>query len=189
MRIEMLNGKVVCRTDDWKALEENEQKFLSSESWTMTWVWGKDEFNGMLVMRECPNAKSRVTLLHNTFYHAKESNVEITDETSRYLSDQYQAALAEEDLKRREKEAIRRRQSWKYRQEQGCDGCEFNIQIGDGDFKCGYSGDMLDSQFMSIWNVEHKCEDIFHETGIPNAHCKDFYKEEIKLRGESYGKI
>ena len=183
MRIELKDGKVVCLADDWKNLSPEERKFLSAESWTMTWNWGKDEFDGVLVMRECINARSKVTLLHNTFNNAKENGVEISEETRKFLNDQYQAALAEEERNRQDQEAIRRRFLWKNRQENGCDGCPFKEQIGDGDFQCKFSGDLLDSRFMSVWNMEHQCQDIFHETGVPNEHCKDFYKEEIKLRG------
>lgn len=180
MRVEVKNGVIVCSAADWNKLADNERKFLSACYWTACWTDFDEE--GNLVMRKSSYEADTYRTLINVLVNAANNHVEVTDEARAY-KERYKTAVMEEERRQKEShEAEIARERWDSRKKHGCDYCKYCLKMGDGWFKCVYSGDELDSRLGEHWNVERGVYELFHESGEPNEHCKDFYKETKKRR-------
>ena len=180
MRIEMENGAVVCAVNDWKSLTSDEHKFLSNCYGYAVWT-GFTE-SGKLKMRAPEKASSAADLLRITISFAETREIEITDEVRAEL-ERWKDKGLEERLQEEKLAYIQKlRENWEYRQKKGCAGCRQCERIGDGWFRCGYSGDDLDARFSEVYDPLTQCMLIFHEVGEPNEHCKDYYQERKESR-------
>ena len=180
MRIEMENGAVVLSAENWKALSEDEHKYLYKCYSYAMWVGFTP--SGKLKMRVPDKVKYKADLLQTAISYAESRGIEVADEVRAEL-EQWQEKAMEERLledKLAYIESLRRR--WESRQRTGCAGCRQCERIGDGWFRCGYSGDDLDARFSEVYDPETQCMLIFHEVGEPNEHCKDYYQERKESR-------
>ena len=182
MRVEIENGIVVCGTDsDWKALPENEHDFLSK---CYPWWQGFTESGKLMWFKFNPNAtaQTKAYAMNMMIIYAKERSIEVTDEVKGLYSELKEAA--EEELILQERLAFLecKRRTWEYRQRTGCEDCNSCERIGDGWFRCKYSGDELEARFSEVWDPVTQCMLMFHEVGIPNTHCKDYYQERKEWR-------
>lgn len=71
-----------------------------------------------------------------------------------------------------------------YRAQNGCLHCRSCYQIGDGDFKCSYSGDELNSKIADDYDQENSVHYCFAEKPMPTDNCKwlkdDYLLDRIK---------
>lgn len=176
MRVEVENGIIVCGTDsDWKNLPENEHEFLAK---CYPWWQGFTE-NGKLKWYKfnTDRAETHEYSMRRMLAYAETCEVEVTEEVREIYKDW--KARAEEDRIIQERLAFleSKRKTWESRERTGCDGCRECERIGEGWFRCKHSGDDLEARFSEVWDPVTQCMVIFHEVGIPNAHCKDYYQE------------
>ena len=176
MKIEIENGEVVCSTtSDWKRLPENEHKFLS-DCYTYA-IWTSFTASGKIKMRVQEKAKYAVELFRMMFVCAKAHEIEIAQEVVELWQEWKQKAAEELLLEERLAFLEGKRKAWERRQRDGCDGCQHCERIGESWFRCKYSGEDLTARFSEVWDPVTRCMIIFHEVGVPNAHCKDYYQE------------
>lgn len=175
MKVEVENGIIVCGTDsDWKNLPENEHNFLykSYGFWVGFTKNGKLKHSSITKSTDLQEWSMRGMLLA-----AEMCEVEVTEEVREIYKDW--KARSEEDRIIQERLAFMelKRKTWERRERTGCDGCRECERIGEGWFRCKHSGDDLEARFSEVWDSVTQCMVIFHEVGIPNAHCKDYYQE------------
>lgn len=178
MRIEVQNGEVVCVAEDWNALEKHEREFLSDCYWNACWTDFTAE--GNLSMRKVSDVNAAYTVVFSIISNAEKYGIEVSEDVVAYkeaLAEQKKTAYAREAQARA---AELRRANWKARKSQGCDFCQYCKRLGDASFQCLYSGDELDCRIGQYWDGRRGVYELFHESGEPNEHCKDFYKEEIQ---------
>lgn len=176
MRVEVEDGIVVCSTDsDWKLLPENEHDFLH-KCFTF---WEGFTRNGKLKWYEVntDRADTHEWRMRQMLNNAAACGVEVSEEVREIYAELKAKADAEMLLKERLAFLESKRRAWEYRERTGCEGCGACERIGDGWFKCQHSGDELEARFSEAWDPVTKCMIIFHEVGVPNAHCKDYYQE------------
>jgi hypothetical protein len=175
LRVEVENGIIVCGTDsDWKNLPENEHEFL----YKCYGFWVGFTKNGKLLHSSTTKSADLQELFMRRMINAAETcGVEVTEEVREIYKDW--KARAEEDRIIQEWLAFMesKRKTWEYRERTGCDGCRECERIGEGWFRCKRSGDDLEARFSEVWDPVTQCMVIFHEVGVPNAHCKDYYQE------------
>ena len=177
MIVDVKNEDIVCIADDWKALQDNERKFLSQCYFNGVWTHFDD--GGRLVMRKEDDAARQEKIIHAMGYAAEQNNIKVSEGVADLLLIVKEKQKKEEERRIAEKIIEMKRSSWEYRQKRGCEGCRMCKVVGDASFVCGYSGDDLDCRFAEVWNLELKMMDIFHEVGVPNEHCKDYFGERI----------
>lgn len=181
MKVDFINGKIVCIAADWNKLGENERKFLSECYWRG--IWGDFDENGHLPFRTPDTAQE----IHKKLCHIVQSGewnkVEITDGVFA-IKDKYEP-IAEKERNEWEaaRQAVLRQEKWESRKKNGCGGCKHCMQIGDGWFRCLYSGDELDSRMYNEYNYVTNVYEMFHEMGEPNEHCKDYVEVKTKVFG------
>lgn len=176
MRVEIEQGIVVCDTDsDWKDLPENEHEFLYKcySYWEGFTKSGKLKWYKLSSNR----AETEEWRMRSMITHAYTCNVEVSQDVLREFERIKEQAKEELLLKERLAFLESKRRKWATRERDGCEGCMDCIRVGDGWFKCGYSGDDLETRFSEVWDPVTQCMIIFHEVGVPNAHCKDYYQE------------
>ena len=175
MRVEVENGIIVCGTDsDWKQLPENEHNFL----YKCYGFWVGFTKNGKL--QHSPTTRSadlQEWSMRGMLLAAETCGVEVTEEVRKLYAELKEKAAEELLLKERLAFLEMKRKTWESRERTGCDGCRECERIGDGWFRCKHSGDDLEARFSEVWDPVTQCMVIFHEVGIPNAHCKDYYQE------------
>ncbi|MBQ9113880.1 MAG: hypothetical protein IJY05_03050 [Clostridia bacterium] len=175
MRVDYINGKIVCVADDWNALTNRERDFLRDCYWSA--IWTNFNADGHLEMGDRSSARSYVRAFSTMILSAEKNGI-LLPEKVRELKDFYSELSKEEYEKaERQREAERRKQMWKIRKENGCGTCNHLCKTGDSDFKCKYSGDMLNAMFYDEYNPITRVYEMFHETGVPNEHCKDYVSE------------
>jgi hypothetical protein len=181
MRVFVENGIVVCDTNsDWKKLPENEHNFLYE--CFLLWEWQKGSNKLQWHKKTTTNNKIEYDYLKQMVKNANSNQIEVADEVVDILEG-LEAKVNEELLTREKRLEIERlRKRWEVRQREGCYGCNYCEQIGDAWFKCRYSGDELETRFFEKWNPETQCMELFHEMGIPNAHCIDCFNERKEWR-------
>ena len=182
LRVFVKNDKVVCGCEDWNALQANERKFLSDCYWTACWT--DFDGDGNLTMYEPASAFERRRTILNIEYNAKNNGIEVSDEVRAYAETLEQAAKEEQERARKAQEAQAARERWESRKKDGCDDCGYCQRMGDGWFKCKYSGDELDSRMSERWDGLRGVYELFYEVGVPNERCKDFYRETVKRKTE-----
>lgn len=175
MKIELENGKIVLSAENWKALTEKEHEYLHKCYAYGMWV----DFtpSGKLKFREYEKAKYQVELIRIMFSLAEAANVAHEEEVETVYNQLREKALEELLLEERKAFLEQKRRTWECRERTGCEGCRDCERIGDGWFRCLYSGDDLEARFSEVWDPVSRCMIIFHEVGVPNAHCKDYYQE------------
>ena len=175
MRVEIENSAIVCGTDsDWKKLPDNEREFLY-KCYTM---WEGFTKTGKLKWYETnSSAGTKEERYRRMLRNAESCGVEVAQEVLEVI--QALKAQAEDERILAERLAFleAKRKAWERRERVGCEGCQNCERIGDGWFKCHYSGDDLEARFSEIYDPVTQCNLMFHEVGIPNAHCKDYYQE------------
>ncbi len=183
MRIEMENGTVVCAAENWKTLSYDEHKFLSDCYGYAVWV----DFtaSGKLKMQmpgKAWHAQRVAQLLRIMLAFAKAHNIEVRECVNSFYNEW--KAKADEEKAQEEKLAYIEslRQRWESRQRTGCADCRECERIGDAWFRCKHSGDELDTRFSEVYDPVTQCMLIFHEVGVPNEHCKDYYQERKESR-------
>lgn len=181
IRVGMKDGVLVCTADDWKKLESNERKFLAECYRSI--IWFSYSEGGDLTFNPHGDADSKVRRIYSMKFHASNNGIEVAEDVEEYLVRLKDIAREAEERAEAARRAELAKALWKDRQENGCEGCRYSIQIGDDWFRCQYSGDELDSKFMEKWNPTIMAMEIFHEVGVPNEHCKYYVKEGIKAFG------
>ena len=176
MKVELENGIIVCGTDsDWKQLPENEHEFLSkcypwwqyfTESGKLKWF----KFN-------TDRAATHEYAMRRMIKHAETCKVEVTEEVRELYKTWNERAEEDRVLQERLAFLEGKRRAWEYRQRTGCADCKSCERIGDSWFRCKYSGDDLEVRFSEVWDPVTQSMIMFHEVGVPNAHCKDYYQE------------
>lgn len=186
MKIELKDGEIVCVMSAWKDLNFNEKKFYDKCYWHHIFDGYSEELNekgGYLTYR-----KGRLDLtaiefnqrLNGLFYWAETYQIEVAEEVREYR--QKAREKANEERKRVEfAQAIQfKRDVWESRKKSGCQGCEYMVECGNGDFSCRYSGDILKTRIGEYYDIFTGAYTIFHEMGEPNEHCKNYFNERIK---------
>lgn len=181
MRIEVRNGKIVI-AGDFENFPHSVRAFFHECYFLNMWVGNPVDgfltFNG----REDTDIKTQYEWLKTLFEYSYKFGIERTEEVEsvfKEITEKYFEYRKQED---KILEVQRRREFWEIRQKNGCDLCQYCQKFGDGDFKCLLSGDYLDIRISSVYNYELGIEEMFHESAVPNNHCKDFFKDEIKQR-------
>lgn len=176
MRIDYINDKFVCVADDWNRLERNERLFFVG-----SFAWEGFDSNGHLKMYEHTSNLSNLHAYSRLLHYAELCEIAITDtakKKAQEMFDYYTEQVNINHEKRlREEQARFRKETWERRKRDGCGMCKNLLKTGDCDFKCKYSGDMLNTMFYDEYNPITNVYEMFHETGVPNEHCKDFVSE------------
>lgn len=180
MKIEMRNGEVVCVAEDWKNLSSNESNYLANCYWTAIWT-GLTE-DGNLRFNSTGDTYEVKRRLAGAIAHAKNAEVEVTPEIGEYFRQLTLRASEAYEKQQKAHKAELLRERWENRKKTGCDNCPYCEEVGDAWFRCRLSGDELDCRIGSVYNHYSQMLELFHESGIPNEHCKDYYVEEIKRR-------
>lgn len=184
MRVEVNEKKeLVCVAEDWKKLTEAEHKFLTACYWDL--IWSAFTEDGALKFYQAYSGFNNVRRLKKMLSHAKEFNITVNENVNEYVSAFERKEKAKREQEELEREIEMRKTVWKNRKERGCMHCSYCQQLGDGYFKCLYSGDDLDSRFMEEYNPIIKAMEIFHEVGEPNEHCKYYFGEQINKKEKS----
>ena len=178
MRVDVVNDKVVCIADDWKALTSDEHRFLNECAWFLIW----DSFNedGHLQMGERPSNDSYKHAFYKIVFYAKARNIEVSDKIVE-LRDFYDKAVTEENaLRRKQNEAEQKVKLWEITKKNGCGTCKYLKRYAEDGFKCMFSCEELQAIMYDEYNPITGLYEMFHQTGAPNEHCKYFVKTEIK---------
>lgn len=181
MKVEIENGILVCGTDsEWKNLPENEHEFLHD----CFGFWEGFTKEGKLRWYELHTSNSETLewRMRHMLLYAKTYDVEVTDEVRALYAEIKERADEERRLKRQAEILESKRRKWEYRERTGCADCRLCERIGDGWFRCQHSGDELEVRFSEVWDPVSKSMIIFHEVGVPNVHCKDYYQERKEWR-------
>lgn len=175
MRVDYIGGKIVCVAEDWNNLTSKEKDFLRDCYWIG--IWTNFNADGHLEMGERVSARSYVQAFATIILSAKTNGIPLPEKAKELKEFYSKLNTIEFERAERQREAERRKKSWETRKKNGCGNCSFLRKIGDSDFQCKYSGDMLNTMFYDEYNPITKDYEMFHETGVPNAHCKDFVSE------------
>ena len=178
MRIEIQNDNVICIAEDWKNLQRNEREFLSKSFFNA--IWTEFTKDGNLMMgKGSSNAIGLYQRLKSIIYLAECYGIELTDEVGQY-EERLKAEMEQERIKLEQAHAAKMlRERWEARKLTGCDYCKYSEQVGAAWFRCKLSGDELNCRVSSVYDYERQTLDLFHECGVPNEHCKDYFKDEI----------
>ena len=186
MRIELKDGEIVCVMSAWKELNFNEKKFYDKCYWHHIFDGYSEELNekgGYLTYRKGHldlTATEFNQRLNGLFYLAETYQIEVAEEVREYRKKAREKA--NEERKRVEfAQAIQfKRDVWESRKRSGCQGCQYSEQVGDSLFLCNHSGDELDTRICEYYDIFTGVNEMFHEMGEPNEHCKDYFNERIK---------
>lgn len=187
MRVEIENGVVICGTDsDWKNLPDNEHEFLH-KCYTF---WEGFTKEGKLKWHELYSSRPDTDewRFRQMISYAESCGVEVSEEVREHYRAIKEKAEEYRIIKERQYFLEAKRRTWEQRERNGCEGCRECARIGDGWFRCRYSGDDLEARFSEVYDPATQCMIIFHEVGIPNAHCKDYYQERKEFGGR-HGKV
>lgn len=171
---------LVCIAEDWKQLTKEEHDFLSDCFWQVIWTGFTED--GYLKFNASESNYNNYRRINTMLFHAKSHGVAVGESVREYLQAIDEKAREEQRQADFEREIELKKTVWKNRKETGCMHCKYSIQVGDGDFTCGYSGDELDFKFTEVYNPDTKAMEIFYEVGKPNNHCKDYFEEIEKDR-------
>lgn len=155
---------------------ENEYAFMQACEKQMMW-W---DFDDGVQLTYPTDIVRRVKLWRSLLEYANKYGIEV-DEAFLCI---YEKAEKELQTKEGQEELLAyvnlKRSAWKNRQEMGCMFCKDCEQIGKGWFRCKYSGDDLATRVSEYWDQVTNTVEMFHEVGVPNEHCRDYYNERIK---------
>lgn len=179
MKLKFENDLLLCIAEDWKKLEYNEKSFLSKIAFEcITYLNDNGDLQFML---KGYKLDSKILVVKRILALAKEYFIEIDESVEVYLQELLKQEKEEEDLYLKQYKLECKERMWAHRQKVGCEGCEHSKRYGDAWFGCGLSGDDLNVRIAEFYNYKTKCNELFHETGIPNEHCKDFFQfREVK---------
>ena len=175
MKVDYINGKIVCVAENWKVLSNKERGFLQDCFWIA--IWTNFDADGNLVMGERKDAQSYVQAFLVIITSAKKNEIAICDKVNELLN--FYRELSKEEFAREERQrnVLFRKEVWESRKKNGCGTCRKLLQTCDDGFKCMYSGDELETKFYDEYNPITRVYEMFHVTGVPNEHCKDFVSE------------
>lgn len=181
MKVEIENGILVCWTDnEWKQLSEKEHEFL----YKCFGYWEGFTKDGKLRWYELHTSdaetlerRMRLMLLYADMY-----DVDVSEAVREQYTEIKARADEEQRLKRQAELLEAKRRKWEYRERTGCADCRMCERIGSGWFRCNHSGEELEARFCEVWDPKSRSMIMFHEIGVPNAHCKDYYQERKEWR-------
>lgn len=178
--------RIICRKDflpkvyleGWNHVTatEDEYAFMQACEKRMMW-WELDDGIQLTYPSDLPR---RVELWGALLTYAKKYGVEVDNS----FIEVYNNEAKRLKTKHGQEELLRhinfKRQVWETTQKNGCICCQYCERIGDGWFKCKYSGDELETRISEYWDPITNVMVMFHEVGVPNEHCRDYYNERIK---------
>lgn len=178
MKIEVINGEIVCTSSSWKKLKDEERRFLSHCAYEN--IWGTFNKSGHLELYKSYTTQDKIRRVKFIISESAKCNVECTDELSEILETLKNQAETERILKEKKELENFFKARWESRKKGGCDGCKYFLRMGEMFCKCNYSGEMLETKISPKYNFKTQCLELFHETGIPNDNCKDSYEKNLE---------
>lgn len=183
VEIRVKNDTVIAFSNDWKSLTDNERSFFQKCYFHAIWTAFDDD--GNLVMQSVETSIKKAWLISRVVELAKSLKIDVSVEVEDLLDRLRKAQKKDEERAKTAREIEMLQLRWKARKKSACNNCQYCEQTGDGCFRCRYSGDELDVRMIDRWDVLNGVYELFHETGEPNEHCKDYYEEKIVKRTEN----
>lgn len=165
--------KVYLEGWNHKTATDDEYAFMQACEKQMMW-W---ELDDGVQLTSPTDIVRRVNLWRALLEYAKKYGIEV--DGSFYSI--YEEAEKQLQTKKGQEELLAyvnlKSKTWENRQKTGCMFCKYSERIGDGWFICKYSGDELEMRISEYWDQVTNMMVTFHEVGVPNEHCKDYYQE------------